>query len=303
MKLIKGRKLVILINMVKITFVKIGNITLTTLVDIMLDERASRTDIEATVISSSTKMKPEAAERLFPLIDQVETDLIVMVSPNANDKGPQSVIDKYKEKYPVIVVSDAADKEMRAKWKEEGVGYIIAPFDPMIGAKLDFLDPTEMCLFNGYIITAEMCLFNGYIITAFSATGVFAFITKILDDVIDQLKEGKKPELPKNYLSSIGVVSSYPFTNEYSRPKAMAALNILSDAGKLNVNGCFIEKDPERQLIKVAAAHEMVRQASFLADEVRELEKAINHLVRTPHNKEGKVLHKAHFFDKAHEKQ
>ena len=291
MKLIKGRKLFKLINMVKITFVKIGNITLTTLVDIMLDERASRTDIDATVISSSTKMKPEAAERLFPLIDRVETDLIVMVSPNANDKGPQSVIDKYKEKYPVIVVSDAADKEVRAKWKEEGVGYIIAPFDPMIGAKLDFLDPTEMCLFNGYIITT------------FSATGVFAYIAKLLDDVISQLKEGTKPELPKNYLSSIGVVSSYPFTNEYSRPKAMAALNILSEAGKLNVNGCFIEKDPERQLIKVAAAHEMVRQASFLADEVRELEKAVNHLVRTPHNKEGKVLHKAHFFDKAHEKQ
>ncbi|NPD88849.1 MAG: methylenetetrahydromethanopterin dehydrogenase [Asgard group archaeon] len=277
--------------MVKITFVKIGNITLTTLVDIMLDERASRTDIDATVISSSTKMKPEAAERLFPLIDQVETDLLVMISPNANDKGPQSVIDKYKEKYPVIVVSDAADKEMRAKWKEEGVGYIIAPFDPMIGAKLDFLDPTEMCLFNGYIITA------------FSATGVFAYITKLFDDVIGQLKTGSKPELPNNYLSSIGIVTSYPFTNEYSRPKAMAALNILNEAGKLNVNGCFVEKDKDRQLIKVAAAHEMVRQASFLADEVRELEKAVNHLVRTPHNKEGKILHKAHFFDKAHEKQ
>ncbi|MHA1347847.1 MAG: F420-dependent methylenetetrahydromethanopterin dehydrogenase, partial [Candidatus Heimdallarchaeaceae archaeon] len=69
--------------MVKITFVKLGNITLTTLIDIMLDERASRKDIEATVISSSTKMKLESAERLFPLIDQVETDLMVMISPNA----------------------------------------------------------------------------------------------------------------------------------------------------------------------------------------------------------------------------
>ncbi|MCK5304959.1 MAG: methylenetetrahydromethanopterin dehydrogenase, partial [Candidatus Heimdallarchaeota archaeon] len=59
--------------MVKITFVKLGNITLTTLIDIMLDERASRTDLEVTVISSSTKMKTEAAERLYPLIDQVDT--------------------------------------------------------------------------------------------------------------------------------------------------------------------------------------------------------------------------------------
>ena len=178
--------------MVKITFVKIGNITLTTLIDIMLDERASRTDIEATVISSSTKMKPSAAERIFPLVDQVETDLMVMISPNASDKGPQSVIDRYKEKYPLIVVSDTADKEVREKWKEEGLGYIIASFDPMIGAKRDFLDTTEMCLFNGYIITT------------FSACGVFSYITALLDEVIEQLKAGTKPTLPTRNMSSIG---------------------------------------------------------------------------------------------------
>ena len=277
--------------MVKITFVKIGNITLTTLIDIMLDERASRTDIDVTVLSSSTKMKPEAAERLFPLIDQVETDLMVMISPNANDKGPQAVIEKYKEKYPLIVVSDGADKELREKWKEEGVGYIICSFDPMIGAKLDYLDPTEMCLFNGYIITA------------FSACGVFSYITNLLDDVINQLKAGVKPDLPIKNMSSIGVVTSIPFSNEYAKAKAMAALNILSEAGKLNVNGCFVEKDSEKALTKVAAAHELVRQAGLLADEVREMEKTTGHLVKTPHNKEGKVLHKTHFFDKAHEKQ
>ncbi len=276
--------------MVKITFVKIGNITLTTLIDIMLDERASRTDIESTVISSSTKMKLSAAERIFPLIDQVETDLMVMISPNANDKGPQSVIDRYKEKYPLIVVSDTADKEVRAKWKEDGVGYIIAPFDPMIGAKRDYLDTTEMCLFNGYIITA------------FSACGVFAYITELLDGVIDQLKAGEKPTLPTRNMSGIGVVTKASFANEYSRPKALAALNILKDAGDVNVNGCFVEKDREKALIKVAGAHEMVRQAAILADEVRELEKASNHLIRTPHSKEGKLLHKMHFFDEAHEK-
>ncbi len=277
--------------MVKITFVKIGNITLTTLIDIMLDERASRTDVESTVISSSTKMKPEAAERLFPLIDQVETDLMVMISPNANDKGPQLVVDKYKEKYPLIVVSDAADKEVREKWKEEGVGYIIAPFDPMIGAKRDFLDPTEMCLFNGYIITA------------FSTCGVFAYITDLLDSVINQLKKGEKSSLPTRNMSSIGVVTSYPFANPYSRPKAMAALNILQDAGKLNVNGCFIEKTRERSIIKVNAAHEMVRQAAKIADEVRELEKTTDHVVRNPHGKDGEILHKKHFFDEAHKEQ
>ena len=78
---------------------------------------------------------------------------------------------------------------------------------------------------------------------------------------------------------------------------------MLSDAGKLNVNGCFVEKDRERALIKVGAAHELVRQASILGDEVRELEKSSNHLIRSPHNKEGKLLHKMHFFDEAHERK
>ncbi len=277
--------------MVKITFVKIGNITLTTLIDIMLDERASRTDIDATVISSSTKMKPEAAERIFPLIDQVETDLMVMISPNANDKGPQSVIDRYKEKYPLIVVSDGGDKEVREKWKEDGVGYIIVPFDPMIGAKRDFLDATEMCLFNGYIINT------------FSTCGVFAYINELLDGVIEQLKAGDKPELPTRNMSAIGVVTAYPFSSEYARPKALAALTMLQNSAKLNVNGCFVEKDRQKALIKVAGAHEMVRQAGLLADEVREMEKATNHLIRMPHGKDGKLLHKVHFFDEAHEKK
>ena len=161
----------------------------------------------------------------------------------------------------------------------------------MIGAKRDFLDPTEMCLFNGYIITA------------FSTCGVFAYITDLLDSVINQLKKGEKSSLPTRNMSSIGVVTSYPFANPYSRPKAMAALNILQDAGKLNVNGCFIEKTRERSIIKVNAAHEMVRQAAKIADEVRELEKTTDHVVRNPHGKDGEILHKKHFFDEAHKEQ
>ncbi|MHA1304520.1 MAG: F420-dependent methylenetetrahydromethanopterin dehydrogenase, partial [Candidatus Heimdallarchaeaceae archaeon] len=140
--------------MVKITFIKIGNITLSTLIDIMLDERASREDVQGTVLSSSTKLSPDDAERLLPLIEQVETDLIVVVSPNANLNGPKFLINELKGRYPLVVISDSADKELRQEWKAEGIGYIIVPFDPMIGAKKDFLDPVEMGLFNGYIINA-----------------------------------------------------------------------------------------------------------------------------------------------------
>ena len=277
--------------MVNITFIKLGNITLTTLVDIMLDERASRTDINCKVISSSTKLKETNAQELIDLLEHIPTDLVVAVSPNANLEGPKFLVEKLKGKYPLIVISDEADKELRASWKEAGIGYMIAPFDPMIGAKKDFLDPSEMGIFNGHIISA------------FSACGVFTFITKQLDSVIENLKNSEEPKLPFKLLSSKAIVTDYPFSNGYSASKAMAALEILKQAGKQNVNGMYVEKDRNVSLIKLAAAHEMVRQASLLADEIRELEKGTNHLVKLPHAKDGKWLHKLHFYDEAHKKQ
>ena len=47
----------------------------------------------------------------------------------------------------------------------------------------------------------------------------------------------------------------------------------------------------------------MVRQAAIIAEEVRELEKSTDHVIRTPHGKEGEKLHKKHFFDEAHKEQ
>lgn len=280
----------LLIQMVvKITFVKLGNITLTTLLDIMLDERASRTDIEVTVFSSSTKLKESDAERLLPLIDQVEKDLVVLISPNANLPGPQQLINKLHGSAPLIVVSDAAKKEIREEWKEKGIGYLIVPFDPMIGAKKDFLDP------------AEMGIFNGQIITIFSITGVFTYLTKELDKVINMIKAGEEPKLPYKYLSTTTVVGDYPFSNDYSKPKAIACLETLKQVGKINTNALYSEQDREKALLLLAAAHEMVDQAATMALEIRELEKATNHLVKQPHSKEGDTLHKVHFFDEAHQ--
>ncbi len=274
--------------MVKITFVKIGNITLTTLVDIMIDERGSREDIEATVISSSTKLQPSDVERLFPLIDQVKTDLMIMISPNANLKGPQKLIDNYQDKYPLLVISDAADKDLRAQWRDKGIGYLIAPFDPMIGAKKDFLDPSEMCLFNGHIISC------------FSATGVFSYFTNQIDEIINMIKNGEELSLPTKYLSSKEIVTNTTFSNDFSKPKAYACLEMLAQVGKLNVSGLYVEKDEKVALLKVGAAHEMVRQANLLSDEIREMEKAGNHLAKYPHAKDGSTLHKMHYFDEAH---
>ncbi len=272
----------------KITFVKIGNITLTTLIDIMLDERASREDIQSTVFSTSTKLSPAEAKRLIPLIEEVETDLIIVVSPNANLEGPKTVVQELMNKHPLIVVSDTADKELRNYWKEQGIGYLIAPFDPMIGAKKDFLDPVEMGIFNAHIINA------------LSTTGVFSFITKELDKVIEQIKEGKEPSLPTKFLGSMTIVQDYPFSNDYSKAKAIAVLEMLKQVAKLDIKGLYSEKDKEKSLLYLAAAHEIVRQAGIMSDEIREIEKTTNKVVRRPHNKaDGKWLYKEELFKQA----
>ncbi len=275
--------------MTKITFLKIGNITLTTLVDIMIDERATRKDIDATVLSSSTKLSVEAAEKIIKLVDHVETELLVIVSPNANLDGPKRLIDEFAGKYPTLLVSDAGDKETREQWREKGVGYLIAPFDPMIGAKKDFLDP------------AEMCLFNAHITAAFSSCGVFSYITYEIDKIIEQMNNGEEVKLPYKYLSSMEVASFLPYASEFSRAKAIAALEMLTQAGKINVKGCYVEKDREKSLLLLAAAHEMVRQTSLIADEIRENEKAVDKLVRYPHATDGKWLHKTQFFEESKE--
>ena len=47
--------------MVKVTFVKIGYIATTTLIDALLDERSGRKDLQMRVVSSSVSMEEDAA--------------------------------------------------------------------------------------------------------------------------------------------------------------------------------------------------------------------------------------------------
>jgi methylenetetrahydromethanopterin dehydrogenase len=60
----------------------------------------------------------------------------------------------------------------------------------------------------------------------------------------------------------------------------------------VTADGCFKEQDPARYVTMVAAGHEMMRAAARLADEARELEKAADSLLRTPHAAAGGVLRK-----------
>ena len=76
------------LSMVNVTFVQAGYIGATTLIDALLDERASRKGISVRVISSGCKMDEAEAEAAAKIAAQVPTDLYVAVSPSAGLPPP-----------------------------------------------------------------------------------------------------------------------------------------------------------------------------------------------------------------------
>jgi methylenetetrahydromethanopterin dehydrogenase len=198
--------------MVNVTFVQAGYIGSTTLIDALLDERASRKGISVRVISSGCKMDEAEAEAAAKIAAQVPTDLYVAISPSAGLPGPTKMREVLKETgKPIIVVSDEPSRKAARKLPEEGMGYLVLYGDAMIGAKRPFLDPIEMALFNSDVIKV------------LSVTGVFRCIYTELDKVIDQIAKGEKPALPEVVVDKTKAMECSGLTNPYARAKAMAA--------------------------------------------------------------------------------
>ena len=100
--------------MVKITVYKTGYVGTTTLIDALLDERASRNDISVRVISSGCKMDEEEAVEAAKIAASVPTDLYIAISPNAGLPGPSKARDILKETgKPIIVISDEPSRKAR----------------------------------------------------------------------------------------------------------------------------------------------------------------------------------------------
>jgi F420-dependent methylenetetrahydromethanopterin dehydrogenase len=119
--------------MVNVTFVQAGYIGATTLIDALLDERASRKGISVRVISSGCKMDEAEAEAAAKIAAQVPTDLYVAVSPSAGLPGPKKMREVLKETgKPIIVVSDEPSRKAARKLPEEGIGYLVLYGDAMI---------------------------------------------------------------------------------------------------------------------------------------------------------------------------
>ena len=74
---------------VKIGILKIGNIGTSAIIDLILDERADREDIDVRTLSSGAKMGKKQIEDILPKIYEFDPDLLIFISPNPNAKQPR----------------------------------------------------------------------------------------------------------------------------------------------------------------------------------------------------------------------
>jgi len=269
---------------VLIVVAKTGNIGSSTVLELLLDERADRNDIDVRVISSGAKMGKAEAEYVADETLSLKPDLILYTTPNASAPGPKLVIEKFAGK-KAVVISDAPASKMKDTLEEKGFGYIFVKGDPMIGARREFLDPTEMAIFNADVLKV------------LAATGALRLIQIEVGKTIDAVKADKS-YLPQITVDAVRAVEHSNFKDETAKEKAVEAYELSQKVGEENVRGCFMEKDSEQYIRTVASAHELLRKAANLADEAREIEKKNDSLYRTPHSPDGRILTKTKLMEK-----
>ena len=272
--------------MVRIGFLKLGNIATAPMVEMLLDERAEREDMEVRVLTSGANMGPKQSKDVARDMLSLKPNLVFVVSPNAATKGPTRAREVLAEAgIPVVVISDGPKKLLEALG-EKGMGGLMVEADSMIGARREFLDPIEMAIFNADTIKV------------LSVTGVYNVVYKAIDDLIEQLKEGKKPELPLINVTRKKSIKAAGFFNPYAEAKAAAAYEMAKRVANLTTQACFKEKDWEVYTALCAVAHELMRSAAALADEAREIEKYGDSVLRMPHFDDGSILKKRKLIEK-----
>ncbi len=265
---------------VHVCFVKCGNIGTSTVVDLLLDEIAAREDIQFTVVGSGPKMTPSETERIGRLVKSVNADLVVICGPNAAAPGMVKLRKTLRgSMQPKIIIGDGPSKRIKARLEEEGFGYLIMEADPLIGARREFLDPTEMAIFNADVIKI------------LATVGSLRVVQEELDRTIESLK-GQEAYLPRKVVGRATSLSKAGFSNPYARAKAGVAFHLAESAARTNYRACFVEKDMKKFLRLAASAHESVRAGARIADEAREMEKGSDSVLRTPHARSGTSLRK-----------
>ena len=280
----------------KLGVLKLGCIGAAPLLDLLFDERADREDLEVRSFTCGAKLDPASCAEPTASLLAYQPQLVLLVSPNAALGGPANSRKAIAgANIPLITLSDGPSKKAFFKKNEEGKqvmnvpdgqGFMIFPQDSMIGARREFLDPTEMALFNADVIRV------------LAATGVLRLVQTEISQVITAIKAAQTPKYPTITVSAERAVAAGGFGNPYAAAKAYAALTIAEGVSAVTADGCFREQDASRYIPMVAAGHEMMRVAARLADEARELEKATDTVRRTPHAPAGNLLSKSHLAGK-----
>lgn len=272
--------------MVRLGFLKLGNIATSPIVELLLDERAEREDMEVRVVASGANMSPDQAEEVAKMMVRLKPDIVFIVSPNATTPGPTRAREIVAEAgIPVVVVSDGP-KKLLEELGERGMGGIMIEADSMIGARREFLDPVEMALFNADAIKV------------LAVTGVYNIVYEAIDEIVGQLMRAEKPELPLIRVTRKMALKAAEFSNPYAEAKAAAAYEMAKRVSSLTTEACFKEKDWKVYTAQCAAAHELMRWAATLADEAREIEKYGDAVLRRPHHRDGSQLRKRALIEK-----
>ena len=262
----------------KIGIFKCGNIGTSPLLELLLDELADRRDIKVRTVTTGSKMAQEDVEEALPKMLEFNPDLYVVISPNTALPGPAKARETFTGSgKPTIVLTDAPGKRVKADLEKQGVGYIIITGDPLIGARKEFLDPTEMALFNSNVSKV------------LAITGVYRIVYQEIDKAIYAIETGQPPTLPKLVIDIAVIRDNSVLSNPYARAKAMAAYGLTEKVAEINALACFVEKESEKYIPLVASAHEVAQAAARLAEDAREIEKFNDSVARKPHAKDGRL--------------
>lgn len=274
----------------KIGILKVGCIASSPLLEYMLDERAER-DIEMRTWSTGAKMDVDSCKQVASEAVKYAPDLLLVISPNAGLEGPTAIRQKAEDaELSCLSISDAPSlKAFVKKGKDsqrqsslpETQGFLVVPSDPLIGARREFLDATEMVIFNSDVMKV------------LAVCGVVRCVHSKIDGVVDSIQKGIPIEMPRAVIDTNLSIQYANLGNPYAKAKAIAALKIAEQVAQLTSIACFRVSDPHEYVPLVAAAHEMMRTAAKLADEIREIEKAQDTVHRSPHSDDGSILSKS----------
>ena len=270
---------------VNITVIKTGFIGVTTLIEALLDERAARKDISVRAISSGSKMTLDDFQDVEKIATSINTDLFLLVTPNASLDLPKKLAFNLSKHKPTIVISDNFALKSINDFENSNQGCIIIQGDPLIGIRQEFLDPIEMSNFNSDVLKV------------LSITGAFRALLHEIDLVISAINNSQPIVLPHVIVDKHKALVHSGLSNPYAKSKALASYEMAKLVGRLSAEGGYKEKNRDKYLLVVSASHELIRQAAILADEAREIEKGSDNVFRQIHDSEGNYATKNKLMD------